>query len=150
MLTDYLEFSIDKFQFRIATDRFYNAEGLWVKPENDLIRIGISDYTQQRSGDVAFVEIKPKGSMLELDEELAVIETIKVNISLTSPVSGKVKEVNPEMETSPEVINQDPYGEGWLVTMEAADWDTIHKHLLKPDEYFEKIKAEADREVNSE
>ena len=150
MLTDYLEFSIDKFHFRIATDRFYNAEGLWVKPENNFIRIGISDYTQQRSGDVAFVEIKPKGSMLELDEELAVIETIKVNISLTSPVNGKVKEVNPVLETSPEVINQDPYGEGWLVTMEAADWDTIHKHLLKPDEYFERIKAEADREVNSE
>ena len=147
---DLLEFTIDKFTFRTATDRFYSDDGMWVKPENNEVRIGISDYLQQRSGDVAFVEIRPVGTNVAFGDELAVIETIKVNISLTSPVSGRVIEVNPAMETSPEAINQDPYGAGWLVVIEAADWETNQKHLLDPQAYFDKIKQEADQEAKKE
>lgn len=149
-MMDFLEFAIDKFTFRTATDRFYSDEGVWAKPENTHVRIGISDYLQQRSGDVAFAEIKPVGTAVAFGDELAVIETIKVNISLMSPVTGKVIEVNPTMETSPEAINQDPYGAGWLVVIEAAEWATNLKHLLDPQAYFAKIKLEADQEVNKE
>jgi len=149
-MTDFLEFTIDKFTFRTATDRFYDDMGLWVKPENNHIRIGISDYLQQRSGDVAFMEVKPVGTGVAFGDELAVIETIKVNISLTSPVTGRVIEVNPAMGTSPEAINQDPYGAGWLVVIEAAEWATDLKHLLEPQVYFTKIKLEADQEVKKE
>jgi glycine cleavage system H protein len=149
-MMDFLEFTIDKFTFRTATDRFYSDEGVWAKPENNHVRIGISDYLQQRSGDVAFAEIKPVGTAVAFGDELAVIETIKVNISLMSPVTGKVIEVNPTMETSPEAINQDPYGAGWLVVIEAAEWATNLKHLLDPQAYFAKIKLEADQEVNKE
>jgi glycine cleavage system H protein len=91
-MPEYLETLVDKFTFKVATDRFYNPEGVWAKPEGTRIRIGLSDFLQQRSGDVAFAEIKPQGTMVAFSDEVAVIETIKVNISLTSPVSGKVVE----------------------------------------------------------
>lgn len=149
-MTESLDFTIDKFTFRTATDRFYSDDGVWAKPENNRVRIGISDYLQQRSGDVAFAEIKPVGTTVAFGDELAVIETIKVNISLMSPVSGRVVEINPIMETSPEVINQDPYGAGWLVVIEAADWTFDLKHLLDPQAYFARIKLEAGLEVKKE
>lgn len=120
------------------------------KPENTKIRIGISDYLQQRSGDVAFAEIKPEGTIVNIGEELAVIVTIKVNISLLSPMVGKVIEVNPAIGSSPEAINQDPYGAGWLAVIEVTDGEISLKHLLKPQAYFAKIKVEAEREVKKE
>ena len=146
-MIEYLETSVDKFIFRVATDRFYNGEGVWAKEENGHVRIGLSDFIQQRSGDVAFAEIKPAGTQVAFDEEVAVIETIKVNISLTSPVTGKIVEVNPVMETNPEAINQDPYGVGWLAVIEAADWEADRARLLDPQAYFVKMKREAEDEA---
>ena len=148
-MSDELEFRVDKFIFIVAQDRLYSDKGLWVMVEDKNIRIGISDYMQQRSGDVAFAEIKPEGTTVRVGDELVVIETIKINISLTSPVSGRVIEVNPAMDTGPDIINQDPYGAGWLVLMEAAECETDLKHLLEPQEYFVKIKAEAEWEIRN-
>jgi glycine cleavage system H protein len=146
-MPEFLNFAMDKFTFRVALDRTYTADGVWAKPEGKGVRIGVSDFLQQRSGDVAFVEIKPVGTQLAFGEEVAVIETIKVNISLTSPVSGKVVEVNPAMETAPEAINQDPYESGWLAVIEATDWEIDRSHLLEPQAYFARIKMEAEQEV---
>ncbi len=100
-MTEYLETTVDKFIFKVATDRFYNGEGVWAKTEGGLCPHRPVRFLQQRSGDVAFAEVKPDGTELAFGDEVAVIETIKVNISLSSPVSGKVVEVNPEMETAP-------------------------------------------------
>jgi glycine cleavage system H protein len=146
-MPDFLETLVDKFTFKVATDRFYNREGVWVKPEGGRVRIGLSDFLQQRSGDVAFAEVKPQYTALTSGEEVAVIETIKVNISLTSPVSGKVVEVNPAMEMAPEAINQDPYGVGWLAVIEATDWETDRARLLDAQAYFAQMKVEAENEV---
>jgi glycine cleavage system H protein len=107
------------------------------------LRIGIADFVQQRSGDVAFAEVKPAGSRLLAGEELGVIETIKVNISLESPVSGVIRLVNPLMESAPETINLDPYGEGWLVEMESSDWEADRLHLLDDAAYFAQMKVDA-------
>jgi glycine cleavage system H protein len=147
IMPEYLETSVDKFTFKVATDRYYSDEGVWAMPEGEHIRIGLSDYLQQRSGDVAFAEVKPQGTGVNLDDEVAVIETIKVNISLSSPVTGTVIEVNPAMETAPEVINQDPYGTGWLAVIEVRDWDTDRRRLMDPQAYFERIKVEAEQEA---
>ncbi len=100
------------------------------------MRIGLSDFLQQRSGDVAFAEVKPVGTALNFGDEVAVIETIKVNISLASPVSGKIVEVNPAMETAPEAINQDPYGAGWLAVIEATDWESDRLQSAGPPGLF--------------
>ena len=147
-MPEYLEITVDKFTFKIATDRYYSGEGVWAKPEGGHIRIGLSDYVQQRSGDVAFAEVKSQGTGLKFDEEVAVIETIKVNIRLGSPVTGTVIEVNPAMETSPEVINQDPYESGWLAVIEAPDWKADQARLMDPKAYFARIKVEAEQEVS--
>ncbi len=149
-MTEYLEFSIDKFTFRTAIDRLYSAEGLWLKEENNLVRIGMSDYLQQRSGDVAFVEIMPVGKVISTGDEIIVMETIKVNISMPSPISGKIIQVNPLMQDTPEIINQDPYGEGWLVLVEASNFEVDAKHLLSAAAFFEKTRQESEREVNQD
>jgi len=147
-MPEMLVFTLDKFTFKVATDRLYTGEGLWVKVENATLRVGISDFLQQRSGDVAFAEIKPVGTALAAGDELAVIETIKVNISLSSPVAGRVVEVNPAMESAPEIINQDPYGEGWLAVIEPLEGgSTQMEQLMKPDVYFTQIKGDAEQEV---
>ncbi len=147
-MTEYLEYKIDKFIFRIAKDRLYTDEGLWVKPENDVLRIGISDYLQQRSGDVAFAEVKPEGTVLVAGDEIAVIETIKVNISLVSPTAGKVIETNAILEATPEAINQDPYGSGWLAVIKTEAVERRSAHLLDPQAYFSKIKRDAEQELD--
>ena len=152
-MPQYLEITVDKFTFKVATDRFYTREGVWASPLLEgkklgvRVRIGLSDFLQQRSGDIAFAEIKPIGTALSIGDEVASIETIKVNVALSSPVSGNVIEVNPAMNTAPEAINQDPYGAGWLAVIEVPDWETDRAQLLDPQAYFAVMKAEADEEA---
>ncbi len=143
-MTDYLEITFDKFIFKVAKDRYYTSEGVWAKAEGSRVRVGLSDFLQQRSGDVAFAEIKPVDTPVRLGDELAVIETIKVNISLGSPVNGKIVEVNPAMQTTPEVINQDPYEAGWVALVTAEDWEADCAHLLDAQAYFAQVKHQAE------
>jgi glycine cleavage system H protein len=146
-MPEFFEIKVDKFTFKVATDRIYSPEGVWASAEGPRIRIGLSDFLQQRSGDVAFAEVKPLGSAVAFGDEIAIIETIMVNISLASPVTGKIIEVNPAMETAPEAINQDPYGAGWLAVIEAVDWENDRLQLLEPQAYYEQFKVEAEHEV---
>ena len=146
-MTEFLETTVDKFIFKVATDRLYNSEGVWAHAEGRLVRIGLSDFLQQRSGDVAFAEVKPAGTQVSQGDEVAMIETIKVNIALSSPVSGLVLEVNPDMEMAPEAINQDPFGKGWLAVIDANNWDADRAKLLEPAAYFAKMKVEVEEEV---
>jgi glycine cleavage system H protein len=145
-MPDYLETTVDKLIFRVATDRLYSPEGAWALADGDRIRIGMTDFLQQRSGDVAFVEVKPEGTAVAAGDEVAMIETIKANVEVPSPVGGNVVEVNPAMELSPEAINQDPYGEGWLAVIEASDWLADRERLLDPQAYFEVMRAQAEEE----
>lgn len=145
-MSEFLETTVDKFTFKVATDRLYTDGHLWVRWEDGLARIGLSDYLQQSSGDVAFAEPEPAGTELAPGDDLGSIETIKVNLVLLSPLSGVVREVNPALEDAPELVNQDPYGEGWLILVEAADWQTDRARLLDPQAYFELMKTAAEEE----
>ena len=145
-MSEFRETTVDKFTFRVATDRLYTDNHLWVKLEERLARIGLSDYLQQTSGDVAFAEVKLEGTQLAPGDELASLETIKVNLVLPSPISGVIKKVNPLLEGAPELVNQDPYGEGWLALMEATGWQTDQANLLDATTYYERMKAEAEDE----
>ena len=150
-MPEYLETTVDKFTFRVAKDRVYTAKGVWVfwmQPEApNRVRIGLTDYLQQRSGDVAFASVQPVGSKVLTGEKLADVETIKAMVELLSPVSGTVVEVNPALDTTPELINQDPYDKGWLAVIETASWDTERTTLLEPEEYFKVMEAEAKEEA---
>ena len=143
-MVDYLQTTIGKLIFKVAVDRYYTNEGIWVLQEGDQCRLGISDFFQQRSGDLAFIEIKPEGTKVSCGEEFVVIETIKVNISLASPITGTIVTINPLLITTPEIINQDPFGTGWLVIIVASDWESDQKCLLEPNAYFLKMKAQAE------
>ncbi len=146
-MTSFLETTVDKFTFRVDPTCCFNSEGVWARVEGKRARLGLSDFLQQRSGDIAFVEVKPVGAVVAIGDEFSTIETIKVDITLSSPVSGKVVQVNPVLETTPEIINQDPFGEGWLCEVELSDWEADRPQLLNAAAYFEKMKQEAEEEV---
>ena len=94
-MAEFLETTVDRFIFRVATDRLYSPEGVWVLDEGPRARIGVTDYQQQLNGDVAFVHVTPVGTNLAVGEEIAEIETIKANLSCRSPIPGKL--VEPEI-----------------------------------------------------
>ena len=146
-MPDYLETTVDKFVFRVATDRLYSAGGVWAMAEGDRIRIGVTDFLQQRSGDVAFAEVRAAGRAVATGDEVATIETIKANVEVISPVSGAIAEVNQALAMTPEVINQEPYGEGWLAVIEAADWPKDRETLLGAEAYFDLMKGQAQEEA---
>lgn len=146
-MDEFLQTIVDKFTFKVATDRLYSREGIWALESDGRVRIGLSDYLQQSSGDVAFADVKPEGTELSAGDEVAVIETIKVNISIISPISGKIVRVNAAMETEPELINSDPYGKGWLAEIEASDWQSEKASLMDPQAYFTQMKGQAEEEA---
>jgi glycine cleavage system H protein len=147
-MPEFLATTVDKFTFRVATDRAYTADGVWLQTlDGRRVRIGVTDYLQQHSGDVAFVSAKAPGTRLALDQEFAALETIKVNLSLPSPVAGAVVEVNDALESAPERVNQDPYGAGWIAVIEAADWDKDRARLLDSGAYFSVMQAQVEAEI---
>ncbi len=147
-MTEYLELTVDKFTFRFATDRYYHPEGVWALPEGGgRVRIGLSDFAQQSGGDVAFAEVKPVGTTVAFGDEVASVETMKTDIVVPAPVGGTVAEVNPALEMSPEVINEDPYGKGWLAVIEAADWEADRARLLDAQAYLERVREAAEEEM---
>jgi glycine cleavage system H protein len=145
---EYLETTVDKFVFRVATDRLYSPEGVWVQCRGNKVRVGLTDYLQQRGGDVAFAHLKPIGTKLAANDEIAELETIKANVSLYSPIGGTIVEVNLDLDLRPESINEDSYGKGWLAVIEAADWEAERAKLLDPDAYLSTMRSQAQRELN--
>ncbi len=146
-MPEYLETTIDKFVFRVATDRLYSADGIWAQAEGNAVRVGLSDFLQQRGGDVAFVHVKPKETSFGEGDEFAELETIKVNQSLFAPVGGTIVEVNASLDASPEIVNQDPYGRGWLAVIEATDWAAARARLLDADAYLAVMRSQAEEEI---
>ena len=147
MENELLELTVDKFIFRFPTGLLYSEDGLWLRFEGSRARIGLSDFLQQRSGDVTFAIPKERGTSVLPGDEAAVIETIKVNVSILSPISGRIVETNPALEASPELVNLDPYGRGWLVAIEAADTEAAKRTLKTAREYLALAKIQAEAEV---
>lgn len=147
MAAEILELTIDKFTFRVPQGLLFSDAGVWVRLEDGLARLGLADYAQQRSGDVAFAELRPVGTELEPGDEIAAVETIKVNVSLPSPVTGTIVEINTALQDAPELINQDPYGQGWLVVTRLTNWESDRAKLMNADAYYASIKKQAEEEV---
>jgi glycine cleavage system H protein len=147
-MPDFLETTVDKFIFRVATDRLYSPEGVWVLEEGSRVRLGVTDYQQQLNGDVAFVHLKPVGTRVAVGDEFAEVETIKATLSLHSPVAGILVEVNGDLRRTPETVNQEPYGKGWLVVIEAGDWPADRARLLDGPAYLALIRSQAQQELS--
>ena len=146
---DQLEVTVDKFTFRFPKELSYSEAGLWIRQEGNLFRLGLSDFAQQRDGDIAFANLMPRGTVLAVDDEIASIETVKVNISLPSPVKGKILEINSGLQESPEWINQDPYGKGWMAVVEPEGPNAQPMEVLDAQSYLDLAKHQAEAELRS-
>jgi glycine cleavage system H protein len=140
---DYLEAAVDKFVFRVARDCRYNDDDVWAKREGGRVRVGLTDFLQQKSGDIAFVDVKPSGTLLMANGELAAVETIKVDLVVPAPLAGTIVAVNPALADRPELVNGDPYGEGWLAELEPSNWSDFDA-LVEAETYLPQMKARAE------
>ncbi|AGB40021.1 glycine cleavage system protein GcvH [Natronococcus occultus] len=123
-------------EFEIPAERRYAESHEWAANQTDTVRVGISDFAQDELGDIVFVDLPPEGETLDQGEELGVLESIKAVSDIYVPVAGTVTAINEDVIDSPELINEDPYGDGWLVELE-PEGDL--EHLLDAAEYEEMI-----------
>jgi glycine cleavage system H protein len=125
-------------QFDIPDDLRYVESHEWIRPDDGPVRVGISDFAQDELGDVVFVELPEEGDELTQGEAFGVVESIKAVSDIYAPVSGAVVAVNEALFDRPELLNDDPYGEGWLLELDPAD-DAEFDELLTSDEYRDQI-----------
>jgi glycine cleavage system H protein len=147
MTQDYLETTVDKFIFRVKVGYLYNDRGVWAAMDEaaGTARLGLTDYAQQSSGDVAFVSLPEPGRLVQAGQELATVETIKVDLEVQAPFAGEVTAVNDALEDAPELINQDPYGRGWLAVVRPAEWPVAG--LLDAAQYLTIMAEQAEAEA---
>ena len=125
----------------VPKDLKYTREHEWAKPEGDRVRVGITAYAQEQLGDVVFVELPKVGARVTASKNFGVVESVKAVSDLFAPISGEVVEVNGELAQKPEVVNQDPYGKGWMLVVKPSskgEWD----QLLTAQQYEELIAQE--------
>ena len=119
----------------------YSKEHEWVATEEEVATIGITDYAQEQLGEIVYVELPAVGDKISKDDAFGVVESVKAVSDIYAPVSGTVVEVNQELPESPEMINEDPYGDGWLVKVKVSDGSELDD-LLDHEEYEELVAAE--------
>ncbi|HET6658895.1 MAG TPA: glycine cleavage system protein GcvH [Rubrobacter sp.] len=122
----------------IPEDLQYTKSHEWVLIEGDTVTIGITDHAQDELGDVVFVELPDEGATFDAGESFGTVESVKAVSDLYTPVGGEVVEVNSTLEDAPENINEDPYGEGWIVKLRTTD----EADLLSPEEYEKVVEEE--------
>jgi glycine cleavage system H protein len=123
----------------IPEDLQYTQSHEWVRIEGETATIGITDHAQDELGDVVFVELPGEGDTFDAGESFGTVESVKAVSDLYAPVGGEVVEVNSALEDAPENINEDPYGEGWIVKLRTSD----EPHLLSPHEYEQVVAEES-------
>jgi glycine cleavage system H protein len=124
----------------IAEGLLYTKEHEWAKVEGNIATIGISDHAQEQLGELVFAELPAVGSEFAQSKEIAVVESSKAASDVYAPVTGKVTEANSELESKPELINQDCYGAGWICKIEITDLNTL-KNLMDSKQYEEYVKG---------
>jgi glycine cleavage system H protein len=121
----------------------YTREDEWVRMEGERVVLGVTDYAQQQLGDIVFVELPAVGATVERGEPFGVVESVKAVADLFGPVSGRVVEVNTTLAEQPELLNQDCYGDGWMLVLEPDDVSEI-EDLLAASDYRQHVKDRAE------
>ena len=116
----------------------YTKDHEWIKVEGDTAIVGITDYAQNELGDIVYIEVNTVGEALEQEETFGTIEAVKTVSDLFMPVSGEVIEFNEELEGSPDIVNQDPYGKGWIAKVKMSDPSEVDA-LLDVEKYKELV-----------
>lgn len=124
----------------IPNELKYTKDHEWIKVTGSEALIGITDFAQKELGDIVYVEIETEGEALDPGDVFGTVEAVKTVSDLFMPISGKVVEINSNLESTPEIVNTDPYGEGWMIKIEISDTSEVD-NLLGPDEYKDLISS---------
>ena len=122
----------------VPNDLKYTKDHEWVKIENDIAIIGITDFAQGEIGDIVYVEVDTLDETLQKEEVFGTVEAVKTVSDLFMPISGEILEFNESLETNPEKVNEDPYNEGWMIKMKVSDLSEL-EHLLSAGDYKNSI-----------
>lgn len=122
-------------------DRKYSKEHEWIKIEGDIGIVGITDFAQQQLTDIVFIELPEKGKKVEKNKQVAVIESVKSVSDIFTPVSGEIIEVNEQLKDSPDAVNKDPFGQGWIFKIKINDKSELN-NLMSAEDYDSYIKKE--------
>lgn len=126
-------------------DLYYHKEHFWAKVEGNLVTVGTTDFAQKLAGDIVYVELPAKGKMVEQGKPCGSMESGKWVGRIYAPVSGKVESSNEALEDSPELINESPYGKGWIFKVSPTNLEQDLKNLMKTDNLTDFIKSEIER-----
>lgn len=131
-------------EYRIPEGLYYTKEHIWVKIDNDVATVGITDYGQHQLGDVVFVDLPELGREVEAGEVIASVESVKAVSEIYSPITGKIIAVNEDLANDPSVINSDPYGDGWIADIQMKDPTEIEDLMTAEDykAYLEELEKE--------
>ncbi|AXT51419.1 glycine cleavage system protein GcvH [Aquimarina sp. BL5] len=124
----------------IPSDLKYTKDHEWIKIDEDIATVGITDFAQSELGDIVYVEVETVGEELEQEEVFGTVEAVKTVSDLFLPLTGEIAEFNETLESDPELVNSDPYGDGWMVKIKISDASQIDD-LLSADGYKELIGA---------
>lgn len=122
----------------IPVELKYTKDHEWIRIEGDIATIGITDFAQSELGDIVFVEVETEGETIEKEEVFGSVEAVKTVSDLFMPINGEILEFNKALEDAPEVVNQDPYNEGWMIKVKIADMSDVGD-LLSADQYQELV-----------
>ena len=138
---DFFDITVDKFYFQVPKEGyFFNENDCWIKPDGDRALISITDYLQNQSSDIMFVELPKIGQEIEQFDDVGSFESVKTVLQLISPGSGKIVGVNKALEEHPEWMNQDCYQQGWFAELELKNFEEDKELLMDGPEYFEYMK----------
>jgi glycine cleavage system H protein len=126
-------------EVKVETGIFYTSEHEWAKPSDEVVVIGISDYAQAQLHEIVYVELPKKEAAVVQGEVIGAVESVKAVSDFYSPVTGTVVEVNEALLDSPEKINTDPYGEGWIAKVKPSNWEANATKLMDAEKYKQHI-----------
>jgi glycine cleavage system H protein len=145
MTEEYLSVTVDKFMIKVKKGLGYTRDDVWVQQTGESYRVGITDLAQRMGGDIVFVDFPGKSGFM-MGDPLASYETIKAVLDVKAPFDCDMTSFNDDLGERPELINEDPYGEGWVAEVKPVAPDQM-KRLLGDQEYFNYMKAKAEAEV---
>jgi glycine cleavage system H protein len=132
-------------EYKILDELYYTKEHIWVKIENDVATIGITDYAQSQLGDIVFIELPEVEREVESGEVIATVESIKAVSEIYSPLTGKIISINEDLANEPSLLNSDPYGDSWICDIQMKDLTEI-ENLMTADDYRAYLEAITEEE----
>ncbi len=126
---------------KVIDGLYYSKDHEWAKVEGDVVTIGITDHAQHSLHEITYVEISEVGTVLNAGDECGLVESMKASSDILTPLSGEIIEVNTELEDAPEIVNEDPYGKGWMFKLKPSNLEAELKALMDSKAYLEYISS---------